>query len=118
MVLAAAEPLAAQRPEERLGGADSTAFDSTVYADEATAVLIEAARRHHWIRTDQIEGYSAKITTRSEGRIGVGRFSRGFRLFSYQAVADVHFARRYHPGDCRHHFFQKPALFMTQKTRI
>ena len=73
-------------------------FDSTVYADSATAALIARAREHHRIRSSQLSGYRAKIFTRTEGRIATGRFSRGVSLFTYEAAALV---RWMSPGDVR-----------------
>ncbi len=78
-----------QRPEP---------FDSTVYADSATAALIAQAREHHRIRSSQLSGYRAKIFTRAEGRIATGRFSRGVSLFTYEAAALVQWLS---PGDVR-----------------
>ncbi len=73
-------------------------FDSTVYADSATAALIAAASEHHRLRSEQIGSYKAKVFTRTEGRIASGRFSRGVSLFTYEAAARVHWVN---PGDVR-----------------
>jgi hypothetical protein len=80
------------------GRSGAIPFDTTVYADRATAELVELARIRHGHRSAQLEGYRAKTFTRIEGRVGASRFTGGFSMFRFETAALVHWQQ---PGDTR-----------------
>jgi hypothetical protein len=76
----------------------TTPFDARVYADSATAVLVQLAQARHQVRALELAGYRARVLTQLEGRMSSGRFGPGMTVFKYETAARLHWARS---GDVR-----------------
>ena len=64
-----------------------------VYADSATAAIVEPARLRHRSQEEQLVGYKARVFTRLEGKVSWSRFGSGLKMFGYETTADVEWQR-------------------------
>jgi len=69
------------------------AFDTLVYGDAATAMLVQLARARHQARSLELAGYRAKVHTLLEGRIASSRYGTGITVFKYETAARLYWAR-------------------------